>query len=103
MATLEMLQLLVQASEIARARLPAPGTYLLFEESVHGYGCCGSGSFTARHYADVSEPIGNCCPVVFRPHGAPAVRRTIKVAIDGSWRDAYTLTPINYFGTDCTP
>jgi hypothetical protein len=94
---LELLEALVHASEVAKARLPKPGTHLLAEFKRGSVGCC-SGEFDTRYYADVEPAIGNAVYVTFRPHDRKPVRRAISVAIDGSWRCADTLMPVNIFG-----
>jgi hypothetical protein len=81
--------------------IPTPGTYLLHEESMSAWGCAGGGSFTARWYADVLGRAacgGPHIEVVFRPYNAPTVRRTIRIAFDGSFRDIATFLPVNILG-----
>ena len=97
MTKLELLAALVNASEVAKDRLPSQGTHLLAEFKRGSVGCC-SGEFDARYYADVEPAIGNAVYVTFRPHDRKSVRRPISAAIDGSWRCADTLMPVNVYG-----
>ena len=96
----ETLTALAHAWEISRAQpIPAPGRYAL--GTTRSNGLYGTGRpCDVQLVADVeASPAG--APLItatFHSHGRKPVRRSIRVAIDGSWRDAATLLPVNAHG-----
>jgi hypothetical protein len=91
---------LVQAWELARETpVPAPGTYVIGTEMSDGL--YGTGQpIEVHNLAEVRASAAGApmIDVIFRPRYRPAVQRSIRVAFDGSWRDAATLLPVNMYG-----